>query len=387
MTLFDTPTVRVAAARRLRRDLVPRLRPQGDRADGRRRRSWMRSRRSAAIRVELTGAGRTDAGVHAWGQVVSCDLPRRDRSGGPADAASAGCAGPGRDPLGAVAEPDFDARFSAIWRHYRYTVLNDAATEPVPGVDGLARRCTARRAGDAARVRSPDRRARLHLVLPATEAVGGRPRRRRSPPGASSARWDAVATTDDGCCGSRSGPPRSAIRWCDRSSGRSSTWVSGAAGRATPGHTAGQGSLADQPGGAPARPVPVGGRLSGHHVVTRIIAGDVCRLPFHPRILSRFPAAAFPAPGGSEGSCDAYVLPEGQRDPARLARDRRRRHDPRSAVHRSGTHPAGQAQADLRSPHRHRRPRHRRQRLQDRAHLGQGRPPAWCTATRATRAA
>jgi tRNA pseudouridine38-40 synthase len=78
--------------------------------------------------VKLTGAGRTDAGVHAWGQVVSGDLPadtdlddlvrRLNKLGAPAIAVrQAEWAGAG-----------FDARFSARWRQYRYDVWN----EPVP---------------------------------------------------------------------------------------------------------------------------------------------------------------------------------------------------------------------------------------------------------------
>lgn len=81
--------------------------------------------------VELVGAGRTDAGVHGHGQVISGDLPattdlvdlcrRINRMLGPAIAL--------RDPEW-TADPEFHARFSATWRRYRYHVLHAAA--PVP---------------------------------------------------------------------------------------------------------------------------------------------------------------------------------------------------------------------------------------------------------------
>jgi tRNA pseudouridine38-40 synthase len=81
--------------------------------------------------VELTAAGRTDTGVHAWGQVVSFDAPaegldldRLQRSVNalcrPAVVVRAAEKGP----------PDFDARFSALWRCYRYTVLNRPVPDP-----------------------------------------------------------------------------------------------------------------------------------------------------------------------------------------------------------------------------------------------------------------
>jgi tRNA pseudouridine38-40 synthase len=81
--------------------------------------------------VELTGAGRTDAGVHGWGQVVSLDLPADTDLGGLARRINKLCA-----PDIAVREPewtadDFDARFSATWRRYRYHVWNDPAPNPL----------------------------------------------------------------------------------------------------------------------------------------------------------------------------------------------------------------------------------------------------------------
>jgi tRNA pseudouridine38-40 synthase len=78
----------------------------------------------------LTVAGRTDAGVHARGQVAHCDLS--------AARWAAGEATTGRR-LARLLPPDvrvhrifpapagFDARFAAIWRRYVYRVCDDAA--------------------------------------------------------------------------------------------------------------------------------------------------------------------------------------------------------------------------------------------------------------------
>ncbi len=68
--------------------------------------------------VELTVAGRTDAGVHARGQVAS-------HAGEPADAHSLnGVLPPDVRVLSSEAAPDgFDARHDAVSRTYRYRVL------------------------------------------------------------------------------------------------------------------------------------------------------------------------------------------------------------------------------------------------------------------------
>jgi tRNA pseudouridine38-40 synthase len=83
----------------------------------------------------LTVAGRTDAGVHARGQVCHADLP------------AAAWQGISDQPLRRLngvlphdvrvsrvveAPPGFDARFSAIWRRYAYRVWDDvAAVDPL----------------------------------------------------------------------------------------------------------------------------------------------------------------------------------------------------------------------------------------------------------------
>jgi tRNA pseudouridine38-40 synthase len=81
----------------------------------------------------LTVAGRTDAGVHARGQVAHADVP--------ADAWAPGAySGPGaaarlagvlpadvRVHAVGVAPEGFDARFSASWRRYSYRVCDDPA--------------------------------------------------------------------------------------------------------------------------------------------------------------------------------------------------------------------------------------------------------------------
>ncbi len=76
--------------------------------------------------VALTVAGRTDAGVHATGQVAHADLPEP----------------PDRRRLNGVLPPDvrvgavtavpaaFDARFAALWRRYEYRIA-DGTPDPL----------------------------------------------------------------------------------------------------------------------------------------------------------------------------------------------------------------------------------------------------------------
>ena len=81
--------------------------------------------------LHLVGAGRTDTGVHGWGQVVSGDLPehtnladlqrRVNRMIGPTITV--------RD-IAWTDDPDFSARYSALWRHYRYDIVNAPTPSP-----------------------------------------------------------------------------------------------------------------------------------------------------------------------------------------------------------------------------------------------------------------
>ncbi len=85
--------------------------------------------------VSLTCAGRTDAGVHALGQVVHFDLPpgASDRLDG--DSLVKSC----NSQLGpaivvreaAIAPEGFDARHSATARRYRYLVVNAPVPDPL----------------------------------------------------------------------------------------------------------------------------------------------------------------------------------------------------------------------------------------------------------------
>lgn len=81
--------------------------------------------------VELTGAGRTDAGVHAWGQVVSGDLPSDIDLADLQRRVNKMCAPDISVRSLEWAAPDFDARFSATSRRYRYHVWNDSTPNPL----------------------------------------------------------------------------------------------------------------------------------------------------------------------------------------------------------------------------------------------------------------
>jgi tRNA pseudouridine38-40 synthase len=83
--------------------------------------------------VALTCAGRTDTGVHAWGQVVHFDtpVPAADLDLEKVQRAVNARCGPEIVVRAAdVAPVGFDARRSARARRYRYTVLNRPVPDP-----------------------------------------------------------------------------------------------------------------------------------------------------------------------------------------------------------------------------------------------------------------
>ena len=78
--------------------------------------------------VRVAGAGRTDAGVHALGQVAHIDLEDEVRSDTLRDAVNAHMRGHPVAIVEAEQVPDsFEARFGAIRRHYLYRIVNRRA--------------------------------------------------------------------------------------------------------------------------------------------------------------------------------------------------------------------------------------------------------------------
>jgi tRNA pseudouridine38-40 synthase len=78
--------------------------------------------------VTVRGAGRTDAGVHALGQVAHVDLQKDHDANTVRDALNAHLR---PHPIGVLqverVSDSFDARFSATQRHYRYRIINRRA--------------------------------------------------------------------------------------------------------------------------------------------------------------------------------------------------------------------------------------------------------------------
>jgi tRNA pseudouridine38-40 synthase len=78
--------------------------------------------------VKVAGAGRTDAGVHALGQVAHVDLAKDWRTDRVRDAVNAHLRPhPVAVLVAEKAANDFDARFSARKRHYLYRIVNRRA--------------------------------------------------------------------------------------------------------------------------------------------------------------------------------------------------------------------------------------------------------------------
>ena len=85
----------------------------------------------ARHQVELSVAGRTDTGVHGRGQVISCDLPVDTDLAVVIRSVNSMLAPSISIRAVEWAADDFDARHSAVWRHYKYVVLNTPTPDPL----------------------------------------------------------------------------------------------------------------------------------------------------------------------------------------------------------------------------------------------------------------
>jgi tRNA pseudouridine38-40 synthase len=91
------------------------------------------------VPVGLTVAGRTDAGVHAAGQVAHADVPPAALELGLVRRLAAVLPPDVRVRAVEPAPAGFDARFSAVWRRYAYRVVDDpAAADPLRRYDTLS---------------------------------------------------------------------------------------------------------------------------------------------------------------------------------------------------------------------------------------------------------
>ena len=175
--------------------------------------------------VTITGAGRTDKGVHARGQVISFDVPemiRKNRvESSKLERSLNGLCGPGIVVRDIVRVPDdFHARFSAKWRRYRYQVLTSRQPDPLRAhgawhvwepLDLEAMRAAAQHLVGEHDFSSFCRRPKVdddahEKLMDRTVAHRRVGRRRRTPPRVLDSRRRRFAT-----------------RWCARSSARSST--------------------------------------------------------------------------------------------------------------------------------------------------------------------
>ena len=174
----------------------------------------------------LTCAGRTDAGVHARGQVVHVDLPPVPFDGVGLARALNRQLSPSIVVLSATAVPDeFDARRSATARRYRYLVWNAPATDPLlhPTTwhvrDPLDLRAMS--AASDVLLGTHDFRSfcRRKPGTSPEEPIMRRVTQARVVPRRAAPRWPTPApSTGGGSCASRSRPIPSATRWCARSS-------------------------------------------------------------------------------------------------------------------------------------------------------------------------